>query len=74
MSWKTLAEKVRPLCCAAGGAMDDGRRIKRVELLESATLKRWYNTPKTKYGWETDSEQVPQGKDEKHSEKRVQRT
>ena len=42
-------------------------------MLESANLNRWYNTPKTKYRWETDSEQVPRGKDEKNSEKRVKR-
>jgi len=36
--------------------------------------KEWWYTPsKAKYLWETDSEQVPWGKDEKYSEKRVKR-
>ena len=40
----------------------------RVQLKE-----RWYTPSEAKHWWETDSEQVPWGKDEKNSEKRVQR-
>ena len=39
-----------------------------IKIIESSCLRvqlklGWYNTPKTKYRWETDSEQVPWGKD-----------
>jgi hypothetical protein len=43
----------------------------RVGLLESATQSGWYTSSKAKYWHETDSEQVPWGKDEKTFEKRV---
>jgi len=43
----------------------------RVGLLESAALSGWYTSSKAKYWHETDSKQVPWGKGEKYSEKRV---
>ena len=45
--------------------------FQRVGLLESAALSGWYTSSKAKYWHETDSEQVPWGKDEKNFEKRV---
>jgi hypothetical protein len=56
-----------PGCCTFGA-------FHRVELLASAALSGWYIPSKAKYQQETDSEQVPRGKDEKNFEKRVQRT
>lgn len=47
--------------------------IQRVELFEIAALSGWYVSSKAKYWWETDSEQVPWGKDEKNFEKRVKK-
>ena len=43
----------------------------RVALLESAALIGWYTSSKAKYWHETDSVQVPWGKDAKNFEKRV---
>ena len=47
--------------------------ILRVELFGIAALNGWYVSSKAKYWWETDSEQVPWGKDEKNFEKRVKK-
>ncbi len=47
--------------------------IQRVELFENAALNGWYVSSKAKYRRETDSEQVPWGKDEKNFEKRVKK-
>jgi len=43
----------------------------RVGLFGNAAQSGWYVSPKAKYMRETDSEQVPRGKDEKDPEKRV---
>ena len=42
-----------------------------VELFGNATQSGWWTPSKAKYVQETDSEQVPWGKDEKNFEKRV---
>ena len=42
-----------------------------VELFGIAALSWWWTPSKAKYDQETDSEQVPWGKDEKNFEKRV---
>ena len=42
-----------------------------VELFGNATRSGWWTPSKAKYVQETDSEQVPWGKDEKNFEKRV---
>ena len=48
------------------------KRTQRVGLFEIAAQNGWYIPSKAKYWRETDSEQVPWGKDEKNFEKRVQ--
>lgn len=56
-----------------GSATSNGL-VSGVELFVNATQRWRYASPKAKYQYESDSEQVPWGKVEKHFEKRVKST
>ena len=71
MPWNRLPWRVRAPFMIAGNIILLWYLFHRVALLESAALSGWYTSSKAKYWHETDSVQVPWGKDAKNFEKRV---